>query len=456
MLNIESLISRIKTGDSSAQWELRGLVQKIIKPEIKRFSNLPESPEDLVAETTDKIYSIIMRKSSTGELKITHSYLRKIAHNLLIKKYNKQKKSEPIKEGIIDSRAPAPGGKEYYGPDIDIWYSKLPEEERQGIERAVNLVYKIYAFKKDYSLKKKARGPGFSKKILERDGWRAVLDSFKKLDKDIAKKFDIQTRYYLWKANAELSTYIRVPPLSEEEKLTYSETEKNPLIKQILEIYEKIYRLYLYAAIETAFYLRIEDYLSNDFFGKPNRSKPMTLPEGAQIIIEMAPDEIGPFEAFEKLPKLRITPPRLLYDVLTRYFRRGKEADAEKIRFILYYLRLYHNNEKSYLFHKIPTDWDKFKKYFKMLRIGSYKPLDFPDFYDRLVNRIITMSFPGVRPEELLDRSRSIKRLKTICLDDIVFESVSKGMPRSERNKILKSISEIEKAQDGGRNCIKG
>ena len=374
MLNIESLISRIKTGDSSAQWELWGLVQKIIKPEIKRFSNLPESPEDLLTETTDKIYSIIMRKSSTGELKITHSYLRKIAHNLLIKKYNKQKNFEPIKEGIIDSRTPAPGSKEYYGPNINEWYSKLPEEERQGIERAVNLVYKIYAFKKDYSLKEKARGPGFSKKILERDGWRAVLDSFKKLDKDIAKKFDIQTRYYLWKANPELSTYIRVPPLSEEEKLTYSETKKNPLIKQILEIYEEIYRLYLNAAIETAFYFGVWDY----------------LPEDEDLAVR------GRAELQAMLPKMRITPPRLLYDIFSRYFRHGKEADAKKIRFILLYLRLYnHNNEKSFLFRKVPADYEELKEYFKMLRIGSYKPLDLEMqiFYERLVNRIVEKSF---------------------------------------------------------------
>jgi len=454
MLNIESLISRIKTGDSSAQWELRGLVQKIIKPEIKRFSNLPESPEDLVAETTDKIYSIIMRKSSTGELKITHSYLRKVAHNLLIKKYNNHKKFEPIKEGIIDSRTPAPGSKEYYGPNFNKWYSKLPEEECQGIERAVELIHKIYEFKRDFRLKLK-NDISYLQKLHRADGLKAVLDSFKKIDKDILEIYQIVMRHAIESGNPELAQLF-FKSLSDRERKKLLEIKNDSFLEYVLEAYDMVHHLYLSVVTEVTLYLRIEDYLSNDFFGKPNRSKPMTLPEGAQIIIEMAPDEIGPFEAFEKLPKLRITPPRLLYDVLTRYFRRGKEADAEKIRFILYYLRLYHNNEKSYLFHKIPTDWDKFKKYFKMLRIGSYKPLDFPDFYDRLVNRIITMSFPGVRPEELLDRSRSIKRLKTICLDDIVFESVSKGMPRSERNKILKSISEIEKAQDGGGNCIKG
>jgi len=439
MIRINNLLDQIKRGNLGAKKELDCYIDEAIIRALFTNQNgtidleLFVITRDLRQQIRAEVYEELNRKNELGEP----------IERLL------PKDIKPIIEQNAELRK-----KWQSRLDLSRYMRDFSQEERQGIERAINIIGGIYAFKQE--LQRLRNKTDFLKICYKRNAWLNILREFEKIDKQIEEKF------FKWGFEDRGLTFFTSDKsgspggglffLERERGSTFFTSGKNPDVvlaacveeklrpsitgipkipDEILEAYAKAWLLYFKAKIEAENYIRITNYLPMGFF---NSLFPIISPkerpafykyldpdtirnlEDMTFFIELGlinPNGISPLDLEEKLPKFRVAPPRLLYDVLANLLKRKDgDTDNKKIATALRYLILRsQGTEKEFLFKKFlslnnqtknypdPDDENKFRQYVESLRVRrmKYKKLkpEQQKFYKNLVNRISEYAFPA-------------------------------------------------------------
>lgn len=376
----KKLIEGCNNGDKEAENEFDDLFRPIIFPITMKFVKNIEEAEDHTQEILWRCFVKMKEGKATQNLRAWVLY---VTINYCIGKFREKKSMEAIKfiqtktkddkrtaliDQYQDSKAIAPGSKEYYSKDdehihIDTLYKRnIPQKTRKGLEFSIKLIEIFYKLKNKMKLNP-------AKYILIYK-IRKETDNYKeKVNRNLGpiSKKKIESYYRL---RVTLPDYLSDREKRELEKLKKQEISiaiHNTLNEFVGSINSMIYDMALY------------DFLS--IFKK-------TPYDGKYFLFYL-------FDLALKCRNMKIKPPRLMFSVWANCLKKGKNTDLKKIKFIFsYFKRKTKGTGQEFLFNSIDEDISTFES----IRKSYYKKSINLEPFNELVDFIYKYSF---RPDQL-------------------------------------------------------
>ena len=262
-----------------------------------------------------------------------------------------------------DHKVIVPGSKKYYeGPDIDAAYKiNVPPEIQEGIDKSLEYIRSLYKLKKEIRSNFKKYDPVF--RIDD-----ALLETKEKFNYILGPVSDKKMSIY------KLSSFkepFEPPKFTEEgfkkqEFKVWAHSKLNDFLNKIGEV------IFICAVV-------IDKSI-------PILKSPYFVP-----FLESDPIKFG-----SSLIKMKIKPPRLMYEVWSKVkdLRKGKYINQKKMSLIFAYLKKKTiETEREFLFDSVPENITAFSKTINNLRMLSYRKPSNNKFYKELVNFIYEESF---------------------------------------------------------------
>lgn len=361
------LLQGCRDGNQEAWERLYSLCKSIIKKleEDKGFGKLLKGAnldgEDVAQETAIKFLERIKKYKIEENIS---GYIIKMAWHYLKDQYRKKpfEKFAYIDEIKHDNVTAAPDSYREYEKKISI-------KTRNGIDKSIEHIKELY------KLKKRIRS------IYDKyDYVFDVLDILLETE----EKFNLILGHPSAKLEEKISKYkfsslIDSKNILNLEKKDFKILVRKKLFDFRLEVGQKILGIFILEEIRPTWGSR---------FGKSYFSEsPQNLP----------------LKFGRNLIKMKITPPRLMYDIWTKVneLRKGKYTDPYKIGLIFaYHKKETRGPEKEFLFRSIPDDDKGLPKAINnFLKYKDRKPSN-EEFYSGLVNFIYEKSF-GSQPKKV-------------------------------------------------------
>jgi len=374
----KKLIKGCINKEEAALAEFYVVFTPIISAIAKGFAENETEAEDL----TEDIFLKILNEMKMHDIKRNlYGWVVSVAKNYCIGIYKKSKTKKAIKsayliakkdkgtaliEIIRDSKAIAPGSKNYHKQEetnLDIVYRNyMPSALKKNLEFSLGLIGIFYNLIGEIK-----SSPAYWERIFKIH--EILLNTKRKVNRIIGR---------ISKEKIEIYTRLRATPASYRSK-----SEK----KQLDKLNKQESFIYIHSTLN-----EMADRINRTVYGMGLRDF-LSAATNAPPQAEYYQAEYYLYQLFDlalKLKTMRIEPPRLMYSVWVKGLRKGKYTHRKKIMLVFYHFkRKTKGTQQEFLFDSIDENLSNFES----IRKSYYKRSPKERLYKELVDTIYKSSF---------------------------------------------------------------